>query len=1383
MAEDNETKLREYLRLVTADLRRTRRQLEEAEEAAHEPVAVVGMACRFPGGTEDVTSPEDLWELVTEGRDAVTGFPENRGWDVDAVYDPEPGSPGRTYSRHGGFLKDPAGFDAAFFGITPREALAMDPQQRLVLETSWEAIEYAGLDATALRGEDVGVFVGSNSNDYLINVLDARETAEGFIGTGNSASILSGRVAYTFGFEGPAVSVDTACSSSLVALHLAAQSLRQRECSLALAGGATVMATPTAFIEFSRQQGLAPDGRCKSFSATADGTTWSEGAAVLLLARLSDARRLGYPVHAVVRGSAVNQDGASAGLTAPNGPSQQRVIRQALANARLTPDRVDAVEAHGTGTPLGDPIEAQALLATYGKSRAGGRPLWLGSLKSNLGHTQSAAGVGGVIKMVMAMRHGVLPRTLHLTEPTPRVDWSAGDVRLLTEEQPWPRTGEPRRAAVSSFGVSGTNAHVVLESPPPADPSTEPPAGAPAEPAMDRTAGGTGDRTAGDRTPQADAPATPGGLAQDPAPAAGPLAWVVSGRGEAALRAQAERLAAHLAARPQASPAAVAASLATTRAAFEHRAVVVGREREELLAGLTAVAGGVRAAGVVTGRTLPAGGRTAFLFPGQGSQHPGMGRELAAHRPVFAEALDEVCGELDRHLDRPLREVLFAADGTPEADLLATTAWTQPALFAVEVALLRLLDDWGLRPDVVAGHSIGELTAAYAAGVWSLPDACALVAARGRLIQQLPEGGAMFAVQATEEEIRARLADGRTALDIAAVNGPDAVVVSGDEEAASALARDFAGRGRRTRRLRVSHAFHSARMDAMTAEFADVARQVSYRAPRLPVVSALTGTLVTDELRSPEHWVRHVRDTVRFHDAVRALRDHGATLFLEAGPGGVLTAAGRQSLPEAAPETFVPVLHGRAPEPDAVLTAAAQAHALGTSPAWDRLLPAAPGRVALPTYAFQRRPYWLAGMAGAGTRPSAGAEPGTGTLPAGSAAGAAGSAPAPDGPAAPWLRRFADTAGEERDELLLALVREQAAAVIGGADATEIEPGRGFLEMGFDSLMATELRAALAAECGLTLPAGVVFDHPTPTELAAFLGQQLAGTGTGRAAPASAEPSPYSLEALYRNASTLDRPEDALELTKVASRLRPSFRTPAEAGHEAVTVELAPATELPGLICCPAPVPLYGAQQYARLAAAFRGTRGISALLAPGFSAGELLPADFGLMLDFLAEGVRRRAAGAPFVLLGHSSGGWFAYSLAARLARTGPAPHAVVLLDTYLLQDPALHRMQRELAQGVLDGEEYFGPMTDVRLSAMGRYFEFFSDWVPEEPGVPTLQLRASEPLGQVVEGQDWHPDWKFDSTVADTEGDHLTMMDDHAPQTAQAVNAWLAGLAGGKG
>ncbi|GGW62959.1 hypothetical protein GCM10010381_55040 [Streptomyces xantholiticus] len=1324
--ENNEAKLREYLRLVTAELKRTRRQLEETEDAAREPVAIVGMACRFPG---DVTSPDALWELVAEGRDAITGFPADRGWDVDAVHDPEPGTPGKTYTRHGGFLSDAAEFDPAFFGISPREALAMDPQQRKILEVSWEAFEYAGLDATAMRGAEVGVFVGSNSNDYLLNVLDAREVAEGFIGTGNSASILSGRVAYTFGFEGPAVSVDTACSSSLVAVHLAAQSLRQGECSLALAGGATVMATPTAFIEFSRQRGLAPDGRCKSFSATADGTTWSEGAAVLLLARLSDARRLGYPVHAVIRGSAVNQDGASAGLTAPNGPSQRRVIRQALANARLTADRVDAVEAHGTGTPLGDPIEAQALLATYGRARAEGRPLWLGSLKSNLGHTQSAAGAGGVIKMVMAMRHGVLPRTLHLTEPTPRVDWDAGDVRLLTEEQKWPDTGEPRRAAVSSFGVSGTNAHVILE--------------------------GT--------------PAVEAARPDEDASAHGPLPWVLSGRTEEALRAQAGRLAAHLAARPDLRPADVAASLAMTRAAFEHRAAVVGREREELLSGLEALASDRRAPGLVTSRTAPSGGRTAFLFTGQGSQRPGTGRELAAHSTAFADALDEVCTEFDQHLEHPLRDVLFAEDGTHEAGLLDTTAYTQPALFAVETALMRLLEDWGLRPDMVAGHSIGELSAAYAAGVWSLADACALVAARGRLIQGLPAGGAMVAVQATEDEVRAQLVAGCDGVDIAAVNGPAAVVLSGDEGAVAELARHWAERGRDTKRLRVGHAFHSPHVDAITEEFAEVARGLSYRAPSLPVISMLTATPVSDELCRPEYWVRHVRGTVRFHDAVHTLHERGATVFLEIGPGGVLTAAGRKCLPDLAPESFVPVLRHRTPEPAAVMTAVAQAHTVGVSPAWERVLPAARRRVELPTYAFRRRRYWLEGMAGAGSERTVCPRP---------AANPAEREPAPGTP--PLAHRLAEAPEEERGELLLTLVREQAATVMGGVDPAEVEPGRPFLELGFDSLMGVELGSALAADCALALPPSLIFDHATPAALAAFLGKEItAGSGLRP----SAAPSAYSLEALYRAANDLDRPEDALELTKVASRLRPAFHSVAEAGQDPVTVELTQGTDQAGIICCPAPVPLYGAQQYARLAAAFRGTRGVSALLAPGFTAGELLPAGFEVMQEFLAEGVRGQTGGAPFVLLGHSSGGWFAHSLAAHLARTGQSPEAVVLLDTYLLDDPALHRMQRELAQGVLDREDDFGAMTDVRLTAMGKYFGFFTDWVAEEPSVPTLLLRASEPLGRVADGEEWHPDWKFDSTVLDTEGDHFSMMDDYAPQTAAAVNDWLAGLVGGKG
>ncbi|HWN36295.1 MAG TPA: SDR family NAD(P)-dependent oxidoreductase [Pseudonocardia sp.] len=913
-----------------------------------EAIAIVGIGCRFPGGAD---SPDHFWELLRTGTDAISGFPTDRGWNAETVYADGAGGPAdgaASTTRLGGFLYDAGEFDPGFFGISPREALAMDPQQRLLLQTSWEALERAGIDPVTLRGSATGVFAGGYGGSWY------GLGQEGYGITGSASSVMSGRVSYALGLEGPAVTVDTACSSSLVAIHLACQALRSGECTLALAGGATVMATPGLFAEFSRQGGLASDGRCKSFGATADGTGWGEGAGILLLERVSEAQRNGHRILAVVRGSAVNQDGASNGLTAPNGPSQQRVIRSALANARLRAGDVDAVEAHGTGTVLGDPIEAQALLATYGQERPEGRPVWLGSVKSNIAHTGAAAGVAGVIKMVLALENEVLPPTLHAAEASRHVDWAAGEARLLTEPTPWPASERSRRAGVSAFGISGTNAHLILEE-------------APAESA---------------EPSRRDTGATAAGAAAAPAVLLeAPTAWLLSARTRDSLAAQATRLGARVRDGrdgTDADPVDVGWSLATTRTVFEHRGVVLGTGPAELLAGVTALAEGGSAGNVVlsdvpTVRTA----RVGFLFAGQGAQRVGMGRDLYAASPAFAVAFDRAAELLEAELELPIRDVVLgtpelggAADSgvdpdvgrADEADQADQTVFAQAGLFALEVGLVALLAGAGIVPDVVAGHSVGEIAAAYAAGVLTLEDACALVAARARLMQALPPGGAMAAIAAGEAEVQEDLAG--SGVSLAAVNGPTSVVVSGDEAAVEELVDRWRQRGRRARRLRVSHAFHSARMDPVLAELGQVAAGLAHSAPKVRWVGALEGEpVLTPEA---EYWPAQARQPVRFADAVNAMARQGVSVFLEVGPDGTLSGMGSTALtvedaaeyPGDDPE-FIPVLRATTPAATSVLTSLARAHVRGCEVDWTAVLPAG-RRIDLPTYAFTRKRFWAA---------------------------------------------------------------------------------------------------------------------------------------------------------------------------------------------------------------------------------------------------------------------------------------------------------------------------------------------------------------------------------------------------------------------------------------
>ncbi|NUP50070.1 MAG: SDR family NAD(P)-dependent oxidoreductase, partial [Catenulispora sp.] len=938
---ESQEKLRDYLKQATGKLRRTQALLKEARDREREPIAVVGMGCRFPGG---VTTPDQLWDLVANGGDAVSGFPTDRGWDMTGLFDPDPENPGTSYVQEGGFLHDASEFDSGFFGISPREAVAMDPQQRLLLEVSWEALERAGIDPTSLGGTLTGVFAGAPPSGYLVHAGAGLAGSESHLITGNVTSVISGRVSYTLGLEGPAVTVDTACSSSLVALHLACQALRTGDCTMALAGGVMVMADPGEFVGFSRQRALAADGRCKAFSDDADGMGIAEGAGMVVLERLSDAQRNGHPILAVVRGSATNQDGASNGLTAPNGPSQQRVIRAALANARLSAAEVDAVEAHGTGTTLGDPIEAGALLATYGQERTPGKPLWLGSIKSNIGHAQQAAGIAGVLKMVLALQHEVLPATLHAAVPSSHIEWSEGDVRLLQQNLDWRRGETPRRAGVSAFGLSGTNAHIILEeAPEPAGAATQTP-----------------DTADPDSAAVADDAVAPRVLATSDI-----TAWPVCGRGTEGLAAQADRLRGFALANPDATTPEIAWSLVTTRSAFSHRSVVLGTDRFALIEGLTAVATGRSAAGVVTG-ALPAGstrgGRIAFVFPGQGSQWIGMGRELLQTSPVFAARFAECAEALAPFVEWSLHDVIASDAPMETADLV------QPVLWAMMVSLAAVWQAAGVVPDVLVGHSQGEIAAATVAGILSLRDGARVVALRSKSLKILAGKGGMLSVAEPAAAVRTRIAAWGERASVAAVNGPAATVVSGEPGALQEIAAACEAAGVRARMVSVDYASHSAQVDALHEEILAVLDGITPGPAHTPMISAMSGAMIAGPELDAAYWFASLRAPVEFDGAVRALVRAGNRTFVEVSPHPVLTGAITDTVEDVLKDPAVntpglpdPAVIGtlRRDEggPARLLTSLAEAFVHGARVDWTTVLEPATA-IELPTYAFQHQKYW-----------------------------------------------------------------------------------------------------------------------------------------------------------------------------------------------------------------------------------------------------------------------------------------------------------------------------------------------------------------------------------------------------------------------------------------
>ncbi|WJH70543.1 acyltransferase domain-containing protein [Mycobacterium tuberculosis complex sp. N0052] len=1294
----------------------------------NEPVAVIGVGCRFPG---DIDGPERLWDFLTEKKCAITAYPD-RGFTNAG-----------TFAESGGFLKDVAGFDNRFFDIPPDEALRMDPQQRLLLEVSWEALEHAGLIPESLRLSRTGVFVGVSSTDYVRLVsASAQQKSTIWDNTGGSSSIIANRISYFLDIQGPSIVIDTACSSSLVAVHLACRSLSTWDCDIALVGGTNVLISPEPWGGFREAGILSQTGCCHAFDKSADGMVRGEGCGVIVLQRLSDARLEGRRILAILTGSAVNQDGKSNGIMAPNPSAQIGVLENACKSARVDPLEIGYVEAHGTGTSLGDRIEAHALGMVFGRKRPGSGPLMIGSIKPNIGHLEGAAGIAGLIKAVLMVERGSLLPSGGFTEPNPAIPFTELGLRVVDELQEWPVVaGRPRRAGVSSFGFGGTNAHVIVEE-----------------------AGSVGADTVSGR---ADVGGSGGGV----------VAWVISGKTASALAAQAGRLGRYVRARPALDVVDVGYSLVSTRSVFDHRAVVVGQTRDELLAGLAGVVAGRPEAGVVCGVGKPAG-KTAFVFAGQGSQWLGMGSELYAAYPVFAEALDAVVDELDRHLRYPLRDVIWGHD----QDLLNTTEFAQPALFAVEVALYRLLMSWGVRPGLVLGHSVGELAAAHVAGALCLPDAAMLVAARGRLMQALPAGGAMFAVQAREDEVAPMLGHD---VSIAAVNGPASVVISGAHDAVSAIADRLRGQGRRVHRLAVSHAFHSALMEPMIAEFTAVAAELSVGLPTIPVISNVTGQLVADDFASADYWARHIRAVVRFGDSVRSAHCAGASRFIEVGPGGGLTSLIEASLADAQ-IVSVPTLRKDRPEPVSVMTAAAQGFVSGMGLDWASVFSGyRPKRVELPTYAFQHQKFWLA------------------PAPSVSDPTAAGQIGASDGGAellasSGFAARLAGRSADEQLAAAIEVVCEHAAAVLGRDGAAGLDAGQAFADSGFNSLSAVELRNRLTAVTAVTLPATAIFDHPTPTELAQYLITQIDGHGSSAAAAANPAERIDALTDLFLQACDAGRDADGWKMVALASNTRERMSSPVRNNVSKNVALLADGISDVVVICIPTLTVLSDQREYRDIANAMTGRHSVYSLTLPGFDSSDALPQNADMIVETVSNAIIDVVGGScRFVLSGYSSGGVLAYALCSHLSvKHQRNPLGVALIDTYLpsqIANPSMNEgfspndTGKGLSREVIRVARMLNRLTATRLTAAATYAAIFQAWEPGRSMAPVLNIVAKDRIATVENLREERINrWRTAAaeaaySVAEVPGDHFGMMSTSSEAIATEIHDWISGLVRG--